>query len=110
MSESAVIRTGGHQFRVSVGDVLEIPNIEGEAGQETSFPEVLLHESEGEVVIGAPTVPGATVLATIVAQTKGPKIRGFKYKPKKHSKRQYGHRQQLTRLRVTAISARAATE
>jgi large subunit ribosomal protein L21 len=108
MSESAVIRTGGHQFRVHVGDVLEIPNIVGEAGQETSFAEVLLYEADGGVVVGAPTVPGATVSAEIVAQTKGKKIHGFKFKPKKHYKLQWGHRQQLTRVRVTSINARAA--
>ncbi len=108
MSESAVIRTGGHQFRVAVGDVLEIPNIDGDAGQETSFCEVLLYETPEQVVVGTPTVPGATVSAQIVAQTKGPKIRGFKFKPKKHYKRQWGHRQMLTRVRVTAISAKTS--
>jgi large subunit ribosomal protein L21 len=53
-------------------------------------------------------VPGATVSAQIVAQTKGKKIRGFKFKPKKHYKRQWGHRAMLTRVRVTAISAKTS--
>jgi large subunit ribosomal protein L21 len=108
MSESAVIRTGGHQFRVQVGEVLVIPNIEGDAGQETSFPEVLLYEADGGLFIGAPTVPGAEVVAQIVEQTKGKKIHGFKFKPKKHYKRQWGHRALLTRVRVTAIKTQSA--
>lgn len=107
MPDAAIIRTGGRQFRVAVGDIVEIPNIVGEAGQEAAFPEVLLCESEGGVAIGTPTVPGARVFAEILAQTKGPKIRGFKFKPKKHYKKQWGHRQQLTRVRVTSISTQA---
>ncbi len=103
MSETAVFRSGGHQFRVQVGDVLEIPTVEGESGRELAFPEVLLCQVPGNVRVGAPTVPGAKVLAQIVAQTKAPKINGFKFKPKKHYKKAWGHRQKLTRVRITAI-------
>jgi len=104
MQESAIFRSGGRQFRVSVGDVLEIPAIDADDGAEVAFPEVLLYQGSGETKVGTPVVSGATVAAEVKAQVKGPKIRGFKYKPKKHYKRAFGHRQRLTRIEVTAIN------
>ena len=108
MSETAVFRSGGHQFHVQVGDVLEIPTVEGDAGNELAFPEVLMYQAPGNVRVGTPTVPGAKVLAEVVAQTQAPKINGFKYKPKKHYKKAFGHRQKLTRVRITAIEGGGA--
>jgi len=103
MQESAIFRSGGKQFRVSVGDLLDIPSIEAGDGGEVAFPEVLLYSCSGETKVGTPTLSGAEVVAEVKAQVKGPKIRGFKYKPKKHYKRAFGHRQPLTRIRVAAI-------
>jgi len=118
MAERAVFRSGGHQFHVKVGDVLEIPRLDGEKGTEIAFQEVLLYEVPGNVRVGSPIVEGVTVFAQIMDQTKSPKIRGFKYKPKKHYKRSFGHRQAITRVSITGIepgggrrvSARPAAE
>lgn len=103
MAETAVIRAGGRQFRVAVGDVLQVPRVEGAAGGEVTFDDVLLHEASGEVRIGSPTIAGARVYARVLAQGKDRKIRGFKYKPKNNYKRSFGHRQLITRVRITAI-------
>lgn len=103
MAERAVFRSGGHQFHVRVGDVVEIPRLDGEKGSEIAFEEVLLYEVPGNVRVGAPVVEGVRVFARILDQTKGPKIRGFKYKPKKHYKRSFGHRQAITRVSITGI-------
>ncbi len=108
MSETAVFRTGGRQFHVKVGDVLEIPRVGGEKGSEVAFDDVLLYQVPGRVLVGAPTVEGVRVFAAVREQKLGPKINGFKYKPKKHYKRAWGHRQPLTRIEVTAIEAKGA--
>ncbi|MGI6350542.1 MAG: 50S ribosomal protein L21 [Armatimonadota bacterium] len=118
MAERAVFRSGGHQFHVKVGDILEIPRLDGEKGTEIAFQEVLLYKVPGNVRVGSPFVEGVTVFAQILDQTKGPKVRGFKYKPKKHYKRSFGHRQAITRVSITGIepggggrvSARPAAE
>jgi large subunit ribosomal protein L21 len=103
MAETAVFRSGGRQFHVKVGDVVDLPRIDGEEGSEIAFEEVLLYQVPGNVRVGAPFVDGAKVFAEITEQTKGPKIRGFKYKPKKHYKRSFGHRQAITRVTITSI-------
>jgi len=74
-----------------------------EVGQQITLDEVLLVAGDAEVRIGTPLVEGAKVLATVVAQEKGPKIRIFKYRPKQRYRRRMGHRQTYTRLRVDEI-------
>lgn len=74
-----------------------------EVGQQIVLDEVLLVANGDEVKIGTPLVEGAKVLATVLAQEKGPKIRIFKYRPKQRYRRRMGHRQVYTRLRVDEI-------
>jgi large subunit ribosomal protein L21 len=97
----AVIRTGGKQYRVAPGDVLEIERLPGEAGAAITFSEVLLAGSK----IGAPLLAGASVAAEIVAQDRAPKVVAFKKKRRKNTHRQRGHRQLLTRVKINSISA-----
>jgi len=99
----AVIETGGKQYRVAVGDTLAVEKLDAQEG-EVIFDRVLLvSDGEGTVSVGKPIVEGATVRAAILAQRRGPKIRGFKYKPKDNYRRRYGHRQAQTVVRVAAI-------
>jgi large subunit ribosomal protein L21 len=101
----AIIRTGGHQYRVREGDTIEVELLAGESGDQVIFDEVLLVENFGEVQVGAPTVTGASVTAAIDAQTRGPKLLAMKYKNKTRSRTVRGHHQHLTRVKITSISA-----
>ncbi len=101
----AVIETGGKQYRVSVGDLIAVERLEGDAGSEVTIDRVLMVGGNGEPKIGAPMLEGAAVTATIETQYRGEKIIVFKMKPKKRYRRRTGHRQSLTRLAITAINA-----
>jgi large subunit ribosomal protein L21 len=99
----AVLRTGGKQYRVENGAVVDIEKIPGDKGASIKFEEVLLIGDEASVKVGQPLVSGASVNAEIVEQTKGEKQKIFK-KIRRHGKQlRKGHRQQLTRVRVQEI-------
>ena len=101
----AVIRTGGKQYRVSPNDVLKVEKIEAEAGSTVTFTDVLAVGGEGKLTLGAPTVAGASVTATVVAQDKLDTVLIFKKRRRQNSRRKNGHRQPITVLRVSEISA-----
>lgn len=101
----AVIKTGGKQYKVAVDDVFEIEKLEIEDGTAVTFDEVLAVGSEAGVTVGAPVVAGATVVAEVVEQTRGPKVISFKKRRRQNSKRKRGHRQLLTKVKITAINA-----
>ncbi len=98
----AIVKTGGKQYKVAVGDVVEVEKLEGAPGTEVSLPAVLLVDGD-TVTTDAAALAGVTVAAEVVEQTKGPKISILKYKNKTGYKRRMGHRQKLTSVRVTAI-------
>lgn len=98
----AVIKTGGKQYRVEPEDIIVVEHLEAEAGDTVEFDSVLAVRDD-ELKVGAPTVEGAKVIGTVIANERGPKIRVFKYKPKKHYKRTKGHRQSLSRVRIDEI-------
>lgn len=97
----AVVRTGGKQYRIAEGDIIEVEKINAE--KDFILDNVLLYTSDGVVKIGTPLVDGVTVKATVVAQIKGEKIRVSKYKAKVRYRRVTGHRQQLTQLKIESI-------
>jgi large subunit ribosomal protein L21 len=99
----AVIETGGKQYRVAVGQALEIEKLDGAVGDEVTLGRVLLVAGEGSTTIGTPVVAGAAVKVTIDAQHKADKVIVFKMKAKKRYRRLKGHRQPLTRVTVTDI-------
>ncbi len=99
----AVIETGGKQYRVTVGQAIEVEKLDGDVGDVVTLGRVLLIAGEGNTSIGTPVVEGAAVKATIDAQHKADKVIVFKMKAKKRYRRLKGHRQQLTRLTVTDI-------
>jgi len=100
----AVIKTGGKQYRVSEGNILEIEKIDGKQGDVVSFDDVLMVSKNGDVKIGRPVIEDAKVTGEIVTQTKGPKITVFKMKRRKGFRKKTGHRQQLTVLKIKGIS------
>ncbi len=102
----AVIKTGGKQYIVSPGDVIDIEKISGEPGQEVNFEEVLLVSADGEdVKVGSPVVESARVEGRIARQKKGDKIIVFKFKRRKGYRKKAGHRQNLTSVEIKSISA-----
>ncbi len=101
----AVIKTGGKQYQVKVGDVVFVEKIEGEDGSAINFDQVLAIGDEGKFTAGTPTVEGASVEAKILGQTKGKKIIIFKMKPKKGYRNKTGHRQPYTKVEITKINA-----
>ena len=101
----AVIRTGGKQYRVTVGEQVEVEKLEGEIGDVVTLHDVLLVTNGDTVHIGQPVVSGATVTARITGQYRGNKIMVFRYRPKKRIRVRKGHRQYLTRLQIQTINA-----
>ena len=99
----AVVETGGKQYRLQVGDVVEVELMPVEPGQSIELPRVLMIGDQGGVKVGQPLVAGAKVCATVVDQGKGDKVIIFKYKSKVRYRRRLGHRQPFTRLSVQEI-------
>ena len=99
----AIVKTGGKQYKVAVGDVVEVEKLEGEPGTELTFPALLLVDGE-EVTADAATLAKVSVTGKVVEQTKGPKIRIHKFKNKTGYHKRQGHRQKLTRVEVTGIT------
>ncbi len=100
----AVIKTGAHQYKASVGDELIVERLPYEVGAQVELGEVYLVADDEGVAVGHPTVEGASVRATVLEEFRGPKIRIFKYKPKERYRRRMGHRQTYMRLRIDEIS------
>lgn len=99
----AIVQSNGKQFRCEEGGVVEIDRLHAEAGSAHTFSEVLLVAADGAVKVGTPTVPGAKVTATVMAQTKGPKLTVFHYKAKERQRRKTGHRQKYTQIKIESI-------
>ena len=104
----AVIETGGKQYRVTEGDVINVEKLDVEAGKTVTIKEVLVVEKDDKTFVGAPYVAGASVKADVVANGKAKKVVIYKYKAKKDSKKKQGHRQPYTQLEIKSISVRAS--
>ena len=100
----AIVRSGGKQHKVAVGDVLEVEKIEAAVGAPVSLPALLLVDGE-TLTHDAAALKGVAVTAEVVAHTKGPKITIIKYKNKTGYRKRQGHRQPLTQLKVTGIES-----
>ena len=101
----AVIRTGGKQYRVTPDAVLTVERLEAEPGATVTLHDVLAIATEAGLAIGAPTVPGASVTATVVEQNRGDRVLIFKKRRRQNSRRKNGHRQHQTVLRIASINA-----
>ena len=98
----AIVKTGGKQYKVAVGDVVLVEKVLGGPGDAVALPALLVVDG-ATVTTDAEALAGVTVSGEVVAHTKGPKLNIMKYKNKTGYKRRLGHRQRLTRVRVTAI-------
>ncbi len=105
----AVVKTGGKQYRVTAGATLFVEKLDGEPGSTVTFDRVLLVGDDEKVMVGTPTVSGASVQGTVVGAVRGPKLVVFKFKQKVKYRRRTGHRQQLTQVRIDSISAEGKT-
>ncbi len=101
----AVVKTGGKQYMVGQGDLVQVEKLPGSVGDEVVFDQVLLVSKGGDLKVGRPTVDGARVKGTIVEQGRGKKLIVFKMKRRKGYRRKMGHRQYYTGVRVEAIEA-----
>ena len=100
----AVVKTGGKQYRLAAGDIVEVEKLEGDVGDSVDLTEVLLVADGESVQIGQPTVDGASVTAKITGQHKGNKVYILRYRPKKRIRVRQGHRQLLTRLEIQSVN------
>ena len=100
----ALVRTGGKQYRVAKDDTILVERIAADEGAEVILEDVVMLGDGDKVTIGTPRVEGAAVSATVVSQTRGPKIIIFRRKRRKNHRRTQGHRQDLTLLKINAIA------
>jgi large subunit ribosomal protein L21 len=98
----AIVKTGGKQYKVAVGDVVQVEKVPGDVGSTVSLPAVLVVDGEA-VTTDAKALAGVAVSGEVVAHTRGPKIDILRYRNKTGYKRRLGHRQSLSQVRVTAI-------
>ena len=100
----ALVKTGGKQYRVAKDDTILVERIAAEEGAEVILNDIVMLGDGDKVTIGTPTVDGAAVSATVVSQTRGPKIIIFRRKRRKNHRRTQGHRQDLTLLKINDIA------
>ena len=101
----SIIETGGKQYKVQAGDVVVIEKLDAEPEQEITFDKVIAVGKDDGIVVGTPTVEGASVTAKVLKNGKAKKVVVFTYKPKKNEKRKLGHRQPYTKVEISAINA-----
>jgi large subunit ribosomal protein L21 len=99
----AVVKTGGKQYRVTPGDVIDVEKLPNDEGTKVELTEVLLVSQDGKLTVGSPLVPDAKVLGDVQEQGRGEKLVVFKFKAKTRQRTKTGHRQSLTRLLVQDI-------
>lgn len=98
----AIIKTGGKQYRVKAGDVIDVELLEGQPGDTIHFSDILFVSRSSESTIGQPVVKDFTVTGELVEIAKGPKVTSIKYIPGNHY-RKFGHRQKYSRIKITGI-------
>jgi large subunit ribosomal protein L21 len=99
-----LVKTGGKQYRVSKDDTILVERLSAEEGEQIILNDIVMLGDDGKVTIGTPLVDGAGVSATVVRQTRGPKIIIFRRKRRKNHRRTQGHRQDLTLLKIIDIA------
>ena len=100
----AIIKTGGHQYRVAEGETIDVDLLDGGKDGKLTFGDVLMHADGDKLTHGNPLVTGASVTGEVVAQRKDKKVIAFKYRRRKGYHRTVGHRRKLTRVKITGIS------
>ena len=103
--KTAIIVTGGKQYRVAEGDVIFVEKLDIAAGETVNFDQVLAVVDGETAQFGATAIEGASVTANVLKNGKGAKVRVYKMKPKKGYRRTQGHRQPYTKVQITTINA-----
>ncbi len=101
----AIVETGGKQYRVETGKIIDVEQIPGSVGDSVELEKVLFVAHGDSLKIGTPYIPGARIISQIVSQGRGEKVIVFKFRRRKKYRRKQGHRQALTRLLVKEILA-----
>lgn len=105
MAEYAIIKTGGKQYRVQPGDIIDVELVQGaDADGNIEFKEVLALCGNAGMKIGSPVVPSAAVKGEVVDIVRGPKVIAYKYKRRKNYRRKVGHRQDYMRVKITELT------
>ena len=99
----AVLKTGGKQYRVAVGDKIDVELLPNAIGEQVTLNDVLMIEKDGQMLVGKPKVTGAAIVAKIVGEGKGDKVTHFDYRNKHRRRKTIGHRQLFTRLEISEI-------
>ncbi|NGX39566.1 MAG: 50S ribosomal protein L21 [Chlamydiae bacterium] len=99
----AIIETGGKQYRVEKGDIIDVELLGDTQEKSIEFKNVLFFHDGSAVKIGAPNVDGCVVLGELLQEIRGPKVISFKYKKRKNYRRKVGHRQNYLRVKITEI-------
>jgi large subunit ribosomal protein L21 len=100
----AIIKTGGKQYKVAEGDVVDVELLNLEAGASVEFSDVLFISSEKEHKVGQPSIKGFVVKGEVLGEAAGPKIESVKYKPRKRQLRRFGHKQHYSRVKISKIA------
>lgn len=101
----AIIKTGGKQYRVAVGDVIDVELLDAEVGSEVKFTDVLFVNNGSSMLVGEPIVSGCAVTGELIDLVGGPKVTSVKYIPGNHRKK-IGHRQHYSRVKITQIASK----
>lgn len=101
----AIIKTGGKQYRVAVGDTLKVETLEAKVGDKVTLSDVLAIGDDAGLKVGTPLLAGASVAATVLSHGRAPKVTIFKFRRRKHSMKHTGHRQNYTELKIETIAA-----
>jgi large subunit ribosomal protein L21 len=99
----AIIKTGGKQYRVAVGDIIDVELLGSEAGAQIEFGDVMFANDGSKTQIGQPGIPNFFVYGEVLGQVNGEKITSLKYKASHNQCRKWGHRQKYTRVKITGI-------
>jgi large subunit ribosomal protein L21 len=102
----AIVNINGIQTRVTPDEVLSVAKMTGKPGDKLTFDQVLLLSDGDKIAVGQPYLKGASLTAELLEHLRGPKLRIFKFKRRRDYRRRRGHRDELTRIRVSAISAK----
>ena len=101
----AVIKTGGKQYRVVVGERIKVEKLVGEVGATVTLDQILMLADGEKVTIGSPIVQGASIQATVLSHGRGDKVMIFKFRRRKHYRKTQGHRQSYTEIQIGSIAA-----
>jgi large subunit ribosomal protein L21 len=101
----AIVQINGIQTKVTPEETLQVPRLKGNPGDKLTFDQVMLVSDGDKITVGRPFLPGASLTAEVVDHIRGPKLRIFKFKRRNDYRKRRGHRDEITRIRVTGISA-----